>query len=164
MGAFDAELLTTTKIKQGETIEEQVHSLAMTGKLSSAGNDFCALVSMLYNVEYMLQKLEVRCKMKLKANEEEVQKKNQDRMSKYEATRRLYEENLCGVKLKSSDLKTLPMFICSEERKDNPSQFKTVKDMKNRLDNCKIPWQNYFMAIASAETSTEVDDGVLDLL
>ena len=53
-------------------------------------------------------------------------------------------------------------FICSEERKDNPSQFKTVQEMKNRLDNCKIQWQNYFMARATVEINVEASDEGLD--
>ena len=45
VGAFDAELPTTTKIKQGDTLEEQAQSLAKTGKVSSAGNAFVLLVA-----------------------------------------------------------------------------------------------------------------------
>ena len=101
--------------------------------------------------------------MKQKAKEEETQKKNQDRMSKYEAARELYERESRREKLKCSDLKTLLKFICSEEQKDNPSQFKTVQEMKNRLYNCNIPWQIYFMVKATVETSVEAPDEVLDL-
>ena len=35
--------------------------------------------------------------------------------------------------------------------------------MKNRLDNCNIPWQNYFMARATVETNVETYDDGLDL-
>ena len=55
VGAFDAELPTTTNIEQGDTIEEQAQTLAKTGKVSSVGNDFCALGSMLYNGEAILR-------------------------------------------------------------------------------------------------------------
>ena len=163
VGAFDAELPTTTKIERGNTIEEQAQSLANTGKVSSAGNAFRALGSMLYNGEAMLRAREISREMKQKAKHEEAQKKNQDRMSKYEAAREVYEKETHGEKLKCGDLKTLLKFICSEERKDNPSQFKTVQEMKNRLDNCDIPWQNYFVARATVETNVEPSDDGVDL-
>ena len=74
-------------------------------------------------------------------------------MIKYEASREVYKNDSCLDNFKSSYLKTFLKLICSEERKDNPSQFKTVQDMKNRLDNCNIPWKNYFLARVKAETS-----------
>ena len=118
---------------------------------------------MMYNREAMLQALEISRKMKQKAKHEEAQKKNQDRMSKYKAAREVYEKETRGEKLKCGDLKTLLKFICSEEQKDNPSQFKTVQEMKNRLYDCDIPWQNYFMARATVETNLEASDDGLDL-
>ena len=36
--------------------------------------------------------------------------------------------------------------------------------MKNRLDNCNIQWQNYFMARVTAEASAEAGDNVFDML
>ena len=70
VGSFGAELPTIKNIKQGETIEEQVQSLAKTGKVSSAGNAFGDLDNMFYNREAMLQACEISCKMKLKVKEE----------------------------------------------------------------------------------------------
>ena len=75
VGAFDSDLPTTTKIEWGDTIEEQVQSLAKTGKVSSAGNAFRALGSMLYNGEAILWACEISREMKQKAKHEEEQKK-----------------------------------------------------------------------------------------
>ena len=92
VGAFEAELPTTTKVEKGDTIEEQAQSLAKTGKVSSAGNAYSALGSMLYNREAMLQARGISREMKQKAKHEESQKKNQDKMSKYKAAREVYEK------------------------------------------------------------------------
>ena len=35
--------------------------------------------------------------------------------------------------------------------------------MKNRIDNCEIPWQNYFMERETVETNVEDPDDGLDL-
>ena len=65
----------------------------------------------------------------------------------YSGALEVYHKHKSGVKLTNVDLVALLKFLCAEERlhkSDFASHYKNSKEMWDKINNSKKPWEEYF--------------------
>ena len=136
--------------------------MARTKKTAQAGQVFIHLSMDMINSDMYLgtgkKEMELQ-KMKTEELLEKVRKEQQDRYDKALVSFLKHQQ---GETLLANNWKDIIKYIVPEEGGEdanNPSQYKSVKAYRDRLDKCKKPWEEYFCATAGA-SSSEVEGTV----